>query len=166
MSTDAIVILKDEHKQIRREFRAYQRTAETESAKRGEAAERIIGLLTAHTYIENEVMYPRVRELVPALEHDVLESFEEHHVADLLVSEISAMEPYEERFDAKMSVLIENVQHHMDEEEGEWFPKVREALGRNALQEIGRDLLRAKEDAPTGLSRPNAVAKALKAVLE
>jgi hemerythrin-like domain-containing protein len=166
MSHDAIVLLKDEHKEIRREFRAYERTTDTESAKRGEVADRIIGLLTAHTYIENEVMYPRVRALVPALEHDVLQSYEEHHVADLLVSEIAGMEPYEERFDAKMSVLIENVQHHMDEEEREWFPQVREALGRNALQEIGRDLLRAREDAPRGPGRPSAVAKAIKAVLE
>jgi len=166
MSTDAIVILKDDHKQIRREFRAYERTTDTESATRAEVADRIVRLLTAHTYIENEVMYPRVRDLVPALERDVLESYEEHHVADLLVSEIAGMEPYEERFDAKMSVLIENVQHHMDEEEHEWFPQVREALGRKALQEIGEELLRAKEDAPSGPSRPSAVAKAIKAVLE
>jgi iron-sulfur cluster repair protein YtfE (RIC family) len=166
MSIDAIVILKDEHKEIRRAFREYERTTDTESAQRGEVADRIIELLTAHTYIENEVMYPRVRALVPALERDILESYEEHHVADLLVSEIDGMEPYEERFDAKMSVLIENVQHHMEEEEREWFPQVREALGRNALQEIGRDLLQAREDAPHGPSRPSAVGKAIKAVLE
>jgi iron-sulfur cluster repair protein YtfE (RIC family) len=111
-------------------------------------------------------MYPRVRVLVPALERDVLESYEEHHVADLLVAEIDGMEPYEERVDAKMSVLIENVQHHMHEEESEWFPQVRGALGRNALQEIGRELLRAKENAPTGPSRPNVVSQAFRAVLE
>jgi hemerythrin-like domain-containing protein len=162
MSTDAIVILKDEHQQIRREFRAYQRTTATQSAVRGEIADKIIGLLTAHTYIENEVMYPRVRVLVPTLERDVLESYEEHHVADLLVAEIDAMEPYEERFDAKMSVLIENVQHHMDEEERDWFPRVREALGRKALQEIGRELLRARENAPSGPAQPNAITKAFR----
>ena len=47
-------------------------------------------MLTVHTYIENEVMYPRVRELLPDLEDDVLESYEEHHVADVLVMELSA----------------------------------------------------------------------------
>jgi len=166
MSTDAIVLLKDEHKTIRREFREYERTTDTESARRGEVARRIIELLTAHTYIENEVMYPRVRALLPALERDVLQSYEEHHVADLLLSEIDGMEPYEERFDAKMWVLIENVRHHMDEEEREWFPQVREALGRTALQEIGKELLRAREDAPQGPARPSAVGKAIKAVLE
>jgi hemerythrin-like domain-containing protein len=166
MSTDAIVMLKDDHKAIRREFRDYQRTRDTETAIRGEIADRIIELLTTHTYLENEVMYPRVRELVPTLEHDILESYEEHHVADLLVAEILALEPYEERFDAKMTVLIENVQHHMDEEEREWFPRVREALGRNTLQEIGRALVRAREEAPTRPTRPSAMAKAIKAVLE
>ena len=97
----------------------------------------MIELLTVHTYIENEVMYPRVRELLPELEDDVLESYEEHHVADVLVVELAAMKPDEERFAAKTTVLIENVRHHMDEEEQEWFPKVREGLGRSTLQEIG-----------------------------
>jgi hemerythrin superfamily protein len=166
MSTDAIVILKDEHAEIRRAFRAFEKTHDTDTARRGELAEVIIGLLTAHTYIENDVMYPRVRELVPELEHDVLESYEEHHVADLLVAELDGMEPYEERFGAKMAVLIENVEHHMHEEEGEWFPRVRNALGRKPLQEIGRDLLRARDHAPVRPTQPTGLAKAVKAVFD
>jgi hemerythrin-like domain-containing protein len=165
MSTDAIVILKDEHKEIRRAFREFGRTRDMETARRGEVVREIIELLTAHTYIENEVMYPRVREAVPAMEQDVLESYEEHHVADLLVAELDGMEPYEEGFGAKMTVLIENVEHHMDEEESEWFPRVRAALGRKPLQEIGRDLVRAREHAPTRPSQPSALAKAVKAVV-
>ena len=70
-----------------------------------------------HTYIENEVMYPAVRRLLPDLEDDILESYEEHHVADVLVMELAAMKPGDERFEAKTTVLIENVRHHMDEEE-------------------------------------------------
>ena len=74
-------------------------------------------------------MYPRVRELLPDLEDDVLESYEEHHVADLLVVELAALEPTAERFEAKTTVLIENVRHHMDEEEQEspGIPLVRDA---------------------------------------
>ena len=60
---------------------------------KGKLVDKIIELLTVHTYIENEVMYPRVRELLPDLEDDVLESYEEHHVADVLVMELSAMKP-------------------------------------------------------------------------
>ena len=102
---------------------------------------RMIELLTAHTYIENEVMYPRVRELLPEVEDDVLESYEEHHVADVLVMELSGMSASDERFTAKTTVLIENVTHHIQEEEDDWFPKVREGLGRKALQEIGAEML-------------------------
>jgi len=87
-------------------------------------------------------------------------------VNKMLVAELSGMKPYDERFNAKMTVLIENVEHHMDEEENEWFPQVRESLGRKPLQEIGSDLVRAREQAPTSPTQPSAVAKALKAVLE
>jgi hemerythrin-like domain-containing protein len=166
VSTDAIVILKDEHKLIRRLFRDYERTTSTATARRGEIVEQLIALLTNHTYVENEVMYPRVRELVPSLEQDILESYEEHHVADMLVAELAVMEPYEERFNAKVRVLIESVEHHIDEEESDWFPQVRAALGRKPLQEIGQELLRAREDAPTRPSHPSPVAKIVKAVLE
>ena len=106
----------------------------------------MIELLTVHTYIENEVMYPRVRELLPELEDDVLESYEEHHVADVLVVELAAMKPDDERFTAKTTVLIENVPHHMDEEEQDWFPKVREGLGRKVLAGARRRDARGEED--------------------
>ena len=99
-----------------------------------------------HTYIENEVMYPRVRALLPDLEDDVLESYEEHHVADVLVMELSAMKPSDERFTAKTTVLIENVRHHIEEEEQDWFPKVRDGLGRKTLQEIGAEMIEAASE--------------------
>ena len=89
-------------------------------------------------------MYPRVRALLPDLEDDVLESYEEHHVADVLVMELAAMDRSDERFEAKATVLIENVTHHIDEEEQDWFPKVREGLSRTQLRDIG-DGARSRE---------------------
>jgi len=118
-----------------------------------------------HTYIENEVMYPRVRELLPDVEDDILESYEEHHVADVLVTELYAMKPQHERFVAKTTVLIENVRHHIEEEEQEWFPKVREGLGRNVLQDLGADMLKAKKRAPRKPSQPSALKKTIDAVI-
>ena len=76
MSTDAIVLLKDEHKQIKKAFRDFEKAGEKAYAAKGKVVDRIIELLTVHTYIENEVMYPRVRELLPELEDDVLESYD------------------------------------------------------------------------------------------
>ncbi len=165
MSTDAIVLLKDEHKLIRKAFRDFEKAGPNAHAAQAAAVDRIIELLTVHTFIENEVMYPRVRELLPDLEDDVLESYEEHHVADVLVVELSALTPTHERFAAKTTVLIENVEHHMDEEEKEWFPKVRERLGRRQLQEIGAEMVEARKKAPKRPSQPGALKKTIDAVL-
>jgi hemerythrin superfamily protein len=166
MSSDAIVQLKKDHQEIRKVFRQFQQAGENAHVRKGELVDRMIELLTVHTYIENEVMYPRVRELLPELEDDVLESYEEHHVADVLVVELAALKPGDERFDAKTTVLIENVTHHMDEEEQDWFPQVREGLGRKALQEIGEELLAAREKAPTRPSQPSALKKTIDAVID
>ncbi|GAB3682404.1 hemerythrin domain-containing protein [Angustibacter aerolatus] len=164
MSTDAIVVLKDEHKEIRRQFKAFER-AEDDVEERGRVVARIIELLTVHTYLENEVMYPEVRTLLPDLEDDVLESYEEHHVADVLVMELAALQPDAERYVAKTTVLIENVTHHMDEEEQDWFPKVREGLSRKQLQEIGARMLELRESAPRSPSSPKALKKVVDAVI-
>ncbi len=165
MSNDAIVILKDDHKEIRKLFRDFQNAGESAVKTKGKIVEKIIEALTVHTYVENEGMYPAVRTLLPALEEDVLESYEEHHVADLLCMELVAMSPDDERFTAKTTVLIENVTHHIEEEEAEWFPQVREGLGRKQLQEIGTRLLELKEKAPRRPEQPSALKKVADAVL-
>src|SRR6478609_2380477 len=155
MSTDAIVLLRDDHKAIRKLFRRFEAAGDGATETKNGLAKQIIEALTVHTYIENECMYPEVRTLLPDLEDDVLESYEEHHVADVLVMELSAMGPDAERFDAKMTVLIENVEHHMDEEEQDWFPKVREGLGRKKLQELGATMLEMKKKAPRSPAQPS-----------
>ena len=165
MSTDAIVILKDDHQQIRKLFRDFQGAGENAAVAKGKLATRIIEELTVHTYLENEVMYPEVRRLIPELEGDVLESYEEHHVADVLSMELYAMKPDAERFDAKMSVLIENVTHHMDEEEQQWFPKVRKGLGRSQLQEMGARMVELRKTAPRSPAQPSALKKVVDAVI-
>jgi hemerythrin superfamily protein len=165
MSTDAIVVLKDDHKTIRKLFREFQAAGDNATAKKGKLARSIIEELTAHTYLENEVMYPEVRALLPDLEDDILESYEEHHVADVLVMELYGMKPDAERFDAKMTVLIESVTHHIEEEEQDWFPKVREGLGRKQLQEIGARMLQMKKTAPRSPAQPSAMKKVVDAVI-
>ena len=157
--------LKTDHKDIREQFRRFQQAGENAAAAKGRIVEKIIELLTVHTYIENEVMHPEVRRLLPDLEEDVLESYEEHHVADLLVAELAAMTPDAEHFDAKTTVLIENVSHHMDEEEQDWFPKVREGLGRKQLQDLGARMIELKKTAPTSPAQPSGLKKAIDAVI-
>ncbi len=165
MSTDAIVVLKDDHKEIRRVFREFQAAGEDAKVTKQKLVTEMIELLTVHTFIENEIMYPEVRRLMPDLEDDILESYEEHHVADVLTMEIATMKPGDERFDAKVTVLIENVLHHVEEEEQDWFPKVREGVGRNELQDIGARMLEAKKTAPRSPAQPSALKKTIDAVI-
>ena len=164
MSTDAIVFLKDEHKEVRKVFRELKTVGEDDVERRGKLVRRAIELLTVHTYLENEIMYPEVRKLLPDVEDDVLESYEEHHVADVLGMELWSMDPSDEHYFAKATVLMENVEHHMEEEEQEWFPKVREGLGRKELQELGQRMIDKKPHAPRQPSEPSALKKALDAI--
>ena len=165
MSTDAIVLLKADHKELRRLFRTFQGAGDKATKRKASLAKQIISALTVHTYIENEVMYPEVRALLPELEEDVLESYEEHHVADVLCVELASMTPRSERFNAKANVLIEIVNHHLDEEERDRFPKVRAGLSRKKLQEIGDKLQETRRKAPKNPAQPSALKKALDAVI-
>jgi hemerythrin superfamily protein len=164
VSTDAIVLLKEDHKAVKRLFKEFQAAGESAKSRKAQVVGQILEELTVHTYLENEVMYPEVRKLLPDLEDDVLESYEEHHVADLLCFELAVMSPDDERYDAKVTVLIEVVTHHIDEEEQDWFPKVRVGLGRNQLQEIGLRMQQLRPKAPRKPSQPSALKKALDAM--
>ena len=148
MSTDAIVLLKQDHQEIKKVFRDFQGAGKNATKQKGHLVAKMIELLTVHTYVENEVMYPEVRRLLPDLEDDVLESYEEHHVADLLCMELSTMSADAERFDAKATVLIENVTHHIDEEESDWFPKVRDGSRPQAAQRPRRTTADRQEEGP------------------
>ena len=164
MAKDAIVLLKEDHKVMRKLFRQFEKAGEDARATKDKVARQILEELTAHTYIENECMYPEVRKLLPDVEDDVLESYEEHHVADLLCAELHSMKPGDERFDAKTTVLIENVTHHVEEEERDWFPKVREGLSRKQLQDIGARMIELREKAPHGPAQPSALNNTVDAV--
>jgi len=163
MSTDAIVVLKEDHKKVKKLFREFQSAGDDQTPRKAQLVDQILEELTVHTYLENEIMYPEVRTLLPDLEDDVLESYEEHHVADVLCFELATMKADDEHFDAKVTVLIENITHHIEEEESEWFPKVREGLSRAQLQDIGARMEQLRPKAPRRPTEPKALRKALDA---
>lgn len=78
----------------------------------------------------------------------MLESVEEHHVVVWMLAELAGLSSEAETFDAKVTVLIENVRHPVKEEQGDWFPQVRSAMGRKRMQELGERMIAAKADAP------------------
>ncbi|GII80053.1 hemerythrin [Sphaerisporangium rufum] len=145
---DAIVLLKEDHKTVEKLFKEFEKAEDASPKEKQKIVQKIAHELTAHAYIEEEIFYPAARAEVPETDDHVLESVEEHHVVVWLLSELDKLDPADERYDAKVTVLIENVRHHVEEEEQEWFPKVRSALGRNKLQELGERMEKAKADAP------------------
>jgi len=130
-------------------FKRFEKAGDRAHAEKRNIVDRIIEELSVHAAIEEQIFYPVARETVPATEDMVLESLEEHHIVKWVLSELRAMEPKDERFDAKVTVLMENVRHHIQEEERDFFPKVRDALSRSALADIGETLAQAKKTAPT-----------------
>ncbi|GAA1781767.1 hemerythrin domain-containing protein [Luedemannella flava] len=146
---DAIVLLKDDHKTVDTLFKEFEKTKETATAAaKRRLVDQIITELTTHAFIEETIFYPAAREAVPETEDHVLESVEEHHVVAWLLAELQNLNPDHETFDAKVTVLIENVRHHVEEEEKEWFPEVRKAMGRKRLVELAEELTAAKPHAP------------------
>jgi len=146
---DAITLLKADHQTVKRLFRTFEQAGPNARTTKAKTAKSIVRELSRHAAIEEQVFYPTVRAEVPDVADEVLESLEEHHVVKWLCSEIEAMKPDDERFTAKVTVLIESVRHHIEEEEGDLFPQVRQTLGRKRLAEIGAQLEKAKAAAPT-----------------
>jgi len=146
---DAITLLKADHKTVEQLFKQFEKAGDRAFVRKRQIADRIVEALAAHAVIEEQLFYPVTRATVPAVEDIALESLEEHHIVKWVLSEIADLDPEDERFDAKVTVLIENVRHHVDEEESDYFPKVRDALSRKQLAELGDAMEVAKETAPT-----------------
>jgi hemerythrin-like domain-containing protein len=146
---DAITMLKEDHKAVEQLFKRFEKAGDRAFAEKRKIADQVVEALSKHAAIEEQVFYPVARATVPDTEDVVLESLEEHHIVKWVLSELDGMNPEEERFDAKMTVLMENVRHHVEEEEQEFFPKVRAELDRSALAELGQAMATAKEMAPT-----------------
>jgi len=145
---DAIALLKADHKAVSKLFREYKASKRAGRANRSKIIDKVIKELSIHAAIEEKVFYPAVREAIPKLEDDILESLEEHHVLKWTLEELSTIDVDDERYDAKVTVMMEQVRHHVEEEETDWFPKVRAKLDRAQLQELGAALQKAKRSAP------------------
>ena len=152
---DAIVLLKNDHKEVEKLFKQYERLGDGAHASKRKVVDEIIEKLSVHASIEEQFFYPAVRKEAEEIKDVVLEGLEEHHIVKWTLDELSKMSPEEERFHPKVSVLMESVRHHVEEEEGDMFPKVRAAMGRKALVELGDTLEKAKAAAPK-LPHPKA----------
>jgi len=146
---DAISLLKQDHENVKELFDLFEKTGDRAAKK--ELVEKAILELKLHAAIEEELFYPAVRQ--HAGDDLINEADEEHHVVKLLIAELENMDSSADHYDAKFTVLGENVRHHIREEENEIFPKAKsmdkdwEALGQT-MQQRKQELL-AKGLPPT-----------------
>ena len=146
---DAITLLKQDHRTVEKLFKQFEKAGENAHKTKRKIVDQVIEELAKHAAIEEQIFYPAVRDEVKGVEDLTLEALEEHHVVKWTLSELEGMSPEHERFTAKMTVLMESVRHHVEEEEGEMFPEVRKALGRKRLGKIGDQMESLKAIAPT-----------------
>ncbi|HEY7519789.1 MAG TPA: hemerythrin domain-containing protein [Methylomirabilota bacterium] len=132
-------LLKKQHRQVEKLFKQAEKA--TQARQRRQLMDQIIEMLKMHTQIEEEIFYPAVRELgTSKAEEMVDEAFEEHHVVDLVLAELPSVDPEDERYEAKITVLSELVKHHVEEEEGEMFPLAEKKLGAERVRELGQQM--------------------------
>src|SRR6478672_7895879 len=119
---NAIKLLETDHQHVKQLFRKFEDAPESGYEEKGQLAKEIFQELLVHTTIEEEIFYPAVKDRYKRMDDIVSESLEEHHVVDVVMEELKKMSPEDETFDPKFKVLMENVRHHIGEEEEGMFP--------------------------------------------
>lgn len=142
---DAISILTEDHSRVKTMFTDFDKLTKSEDKEQEKSAlvERICEELTIHARIEEEIFYPAVRAAID--DDDLMDEADvEHAGAKELIAQLEEMEPGDDHYDAKVTVLGENVDHHVKEEQGEIFPKARKA--ELDFVALGAQLLERKKE--------------------
>jgi len=143
---DALKLLKEDHDRIKPMLAELKETTDRAEKTRGELFSRIKQELAVHEIIEEEIFYPTLKEH-PKAKEIVLEGIEEHDVVDTLMGELDSMDATDETWGAKAKVMAENVEHHIEEEEGEMFEKARQVFDSDELNELGDRMAARKQSA-------------------
>lgn len=135
-SIDAVELLTQQHREVEEMFERFEKMTDRAKVSKKKLADEICNALIMHTTIEEEIFYPATREASEDTEDLVDEAVVEHASAKDLIAQIMEMDPDDDLYDAKVKVLSEMIEHHVEEEEKEMFPKTRklkldmEALGQ------------------------------------
>lgn len=141
---DAIELLTQDHKTVKELFEKYENLSDRSTASKKKLATQICLELTKHATAEEEIFYPAVREASGDTEDLVDEATVEHASAKDLIAQILEMNPGDDLYDAKVKVLSEQIEHHVEEEEKEMFPKARKA--KLDLAALGEAIAARKEE--------------------
>jgi hemerythrin-like domain-containing protein len=149
-----ISVLTTDHRNVDDLFKRFEAADPGDTAELAHLRDLILEQLAIHAEIEEETLYPALRDVAT---DDVLEALEEHHAVKATLAELERMSPTAERFRAKMTVLIENVRHHVEEEEGEGglFAVAREHVKTPALEAMAEQAQHIRAAGPT---RPHPLA--------
>jgi hemerythrin-like domain-containing protein len=142
---DAIAFLEKDHRRFEDLLKEGQDTTERAVKGRTELLDTLAALLNVHELIEEKVLYPALKAH-PEAKDIVLEGYQEHHVADVIVKELHALPKDDEKWGAKFKVLKESIEHHIEEEEGEMFRTARGVFSRDELQQMGARMARMKAE--------------------
>ncbi len=143
---NALTLLEEDHRKVKRLLAELEATTERGVKTRSDLFERIKAELTVHEVIEEEIFYPTLKQH-PRAKQIVLEGYEEHDVVDRLMSDLAELPVDDETWGPKAKVMIENIEHHIEEEEGDMFVKARQVLDRQELSDLGEAMARRKEEA-------------------
>ena len=147
---NALTLLKQDHGNVEELFRRFETAGPEDVEELARVRDLVIEQLSKHAVVEEQVFYPAIRaKLGDEQAFTVLEGLEEHHVVKATLSELEKLAPTHERFRAKFTVLIESVRHHVEEEENDMFPQVRDAFTVEELNTMGEQMEAAKKIAPT-----------------
>lgn len=141
---DAVELIAQDHDNIRSLFRAFNDLSPASHQAKQQAADRIVRELVAHAEVKQELFYPEARRLAPDAVAELDDDLESHLVADGLVSEVADVSGHDERL-AAVKVLEEPIHRHLEREEQDLLPRVREAVAPGSLDELGDRMLAAKE---------------------
>ena len=150
---NAITLLEADHKKVKKLLNELESTTERGIKTRSELFATIKGELTLHEIVEEEIFYPELKAH-PKARDIVLEGYEEHHVVDVLMSELEALDVSDETWGPKALVMKENIEHHIEEEEGEMFTKARQVFDATELDDLGRRMEARKQSAGRELGIP------------
>jgi hypothetical protein len=143
---DALTLLKTDHDKVKKLLSELESTTERGVQTRERLYTTIRKELTVHEIIEEEIFYPTLKQH-PKAADIVMEGYEEHHVVDLLMGELDALAYDDEQWGPKAKVMKENIEHHIEEEEGDMFTKARQVFDKGELEELGAQMAARKKDA-------------------
>jgi len=141
---DAIALLKADHDKVKKMLADGEETTERAEVTRTELFEKIKAEMLIHERIEEEIFYPALKAH-PKAKDIVLEGYEEHHVVDEIMGELETLPVTDETWGAKFKVMKENIEHHIEEEEGEMFKTARQVFEADELERLGARMLELKQ---------------------